>query len=823
MVSDWAACATPAGYDLTGAGRRHLHLPRPRHGRRRQHRAPRRTHVYTLDRSAPVAPIVTGATGADRTAPTPRRLSPPAAGTAQPAASSAARRSSATGRLRLAATTTCAQADGAYTFRVRATDAAGNTGAERPHVTLDRTTRPRRRSPAGRPAVRRTDARVQLHAEAGATPSAGIERGATGQRLGGCSTPQATTSPRRSTAPTPSASVRPTPPATRAPRHAHLHARPRRPGPPSITGAGRRRRERRHADVDVHRRGRLDLELPHRARRDGRQTGRPARGRAPPTSPPRSTAPTRSVSAPPTPPATPRPRPPTASRSTASPPWRRRCRGPDRPVERPGARVVVHRRGGRGDHLPRRARRDGHQRLGPVRQPALVRPLAAGRRRVHLPRPRDRRRAEHRRRRHPHVHPRPRRRRRADRDHRPERPSQDDTPTWGFTAEPGATTECRVVRGATEIIAWAPCATPHTFDIAARGRRRLHLRGPRDRPRRQHRRRRHPHLHARPHRSRRAAFTSIPAADSSDATPTWGLPPRPARRSSAASIAGPRSSSPGRACTTPHTPDLTAEVDGTYTLRVRATDAAGNTGADATSSYRSTASRRSRRRSPAARRPRTPGPRVVGGHRGGAASTCRVERGATVIDDWGPAPTRARTTSRSSSTAPTPSASARLTPRATRAPTAPRPTPWTARAHCADDDRRPERPVAGRHADVGVHGRDRRDDRCRVVRGATEVIAWTPCTSPRPSTSRRGRRHLHVRGPRDRPRREHRRRRHAHLHARPHRPGGADVHRAAAADSSDDTPTWPAPPKPADASAASSAARPSSPTGPPAPVRTRTT
>ncbi len=41
----------------------------------------------------------------------------------------------------------------------------------------------------------------------------------------------------------------------------------------------------------------------------------------------------------------------------------------------------------------------------------------------------------------------------------------DSTPTWAFTGEPGATFECRLMRGTTVISAVAPCASPATFNL----------------------------------------------------------------------------------------------------------------------------------------------------------------------------------------------------------------------------------------------------------------------------------------------------------------------------------------------------------------------
>ena len=315
----------------------------------------------------------------------------------------------------------------------------------------------------------------------------------------------------------------------------------------------------------------------------------------------------------------------------------------------------------------------------------------------------------------------------------PSGPSQDGTPTWGFTAEPGATTECRVVRGATEIVAWAACTSPQTFDIAAQadgvytfevratdpagntgaeGTRTYTL-----------------------DRTNPAAptFTSTPAADSSDATPTWGFSAEAGATFECRVDRGATVVVAWTACTTPYTPDLSGEVDGTYTLRVRATDTAGNTGADAPSSFRLD------RAAPVA-------PTLTGGPDGpsnnqapawsftaeaGAATTCRVERGATVIDDWGPCVSprtydlsmqvdgaytfRVRATDAAGNTGADGARTYTLDRVAPVAPTV------TGGPNGPSQDGTPTWDFT---AETGA------TTECRVVRGATEIVAWTACTSP---------------------------------------------------------------------------------------------
>src|SRR5439155_17809114 len=52
---------------------------------------------------------------------------------------------------------------------------------------------------------------------------------------------------------------------------------------------------------------------------------------------------------------------------------------------------------------------------------------------------------------------------------RPPSPGNDLSPTWSFTTEAGATTECRLDDASGVIDAWAPCTSPKSFDLAGLG------------------------------------------------------------------------------------------------------------------------------------------------------------------------------------------------------------------------------------------------------------------------------------------------------------------------------------------------------------------
>ena len=219
----------------------------------------------------------------------------------------------------------------------------------------------------------------------------------------------------------------------------------------------------------------------------------------------------------------------------------------------------------------------------------------------------------------------------------PSTPSNGQSPSWSFSGEAGATFQCRLTRGATTVSDWAACTSARSFSLAseADGTYTFSVRA-----------------------------TDAAANTGTAATSTYELDT--AAPSAATITAGQGGSGSGRtpswsftsetgatfecrldragtaiagwaACTSPRSYSLSAQADGTYTISVRARDAAGNTGAVATSTYLLDTT------APAAptlgTTPASPGnsraPSFGFSGETGASFQCRLDRGGTQVADWG--------------------------------------------------------------------------------------------------------------------------------------------------------------------------------------------
>jgi RNA polymerase sigma factor (sigma-70 family) len=163
--------------------------------------------------------------------------------------------------------------------------------------------------------------------------------------------------------------------------------------------------------------------------------------------------------------------------------------------------------------------------------------------------------------------------------------TNDATPTWAFTGEPGADFGCTLTQAAVVVFGPSPCSSPTTYDLILRpdGTYTLSVTQtdaagnvsdpatdsftldttPPDPP----------------------TITSAPPDITNDLRPTWAFMGEPGASfectltQAAVVVFGP---SP---CSSPITYDLTLRPDGTYTLAVTQTDAAGNVSDPATDSF----------------------------------------------------------------------------------------------------------------------------------------------------------------------------------------------------------------------------------------------
>jgi len=215
-------------------------------------------------------------------------------------------------------------------------------------------------------------------------------------------------------------------------------------------------------------------------------------------------------------------------------------------------------------------------------------------------------------------------------------PGTDATPTWSFTGEPGAPFTCELRRGAIVVSAAGACTSPVTPDLSAEpdGTYTFSVTqtdaagntGP---------------VASDHYTLDRAApvaptLTPVTPDPGTDATPTWSFTGEPGAPFTCELRRGAIVVSAAGACTSPVTPDLSAEVDGTYTFSVTQTDAAGNTGAVASDDYtldRTAAAPGLTPVSPDPGNDATPTWSFTG--EAGASFTCELRRGAMVVSAAG--------------------------------------------------------------------------------------------------------------------------------------------------------------------------------------------
>ncbi|MDP8975474.1 MAG: hypothetical protein M3N28_03750, partial [Actinomycetota bacterium] len=153
------------------------------------------------------------------------------------------------------------------------------------------------------------------------------------------------------------------------------------------------------------------------------------------------------------------------------------------------------------------------------------------------------------------------------------------------SGEAGAAFECELTNGATVVSAFGPCTSPKSYDLSTQpdGTYTLSVR--------------QTDAAANTSATATSGYTldrAVPVAPTltapspnpgNDATPTWSFSGEAGAAFECELTNGATVVSAFGPCTSPHSPDLAAQPDGTYTLSVRQTDAAANTSATATSGY----------------------------------------------------------------------------------------------------------------------------------------------------------------------------------------------------------------------------------------------
>jgi predicted phage tail protein len=209
-------------------------------------------------------------------------------------------------------------------------------------------------------------------------------------------------------------------------------------------------------------------------------------------------------------------------------------------------------------------------------------------------------------------------------------------PSWGFSLPAGTTAECRVERGSNVVSDWSACVSPYSADLAGRadGAYELAVRAVNGVGTRSTATRGAYTLDT--HAPAAPSIVAKPGAIGANPTPSWSFT---AEDGATLECRVERESdlvADWATCASPYAVTLVGRPDGTYTVSVRARDAAGNTGEAAQNSYRLLTSAPGAPRFTAA-----PGP--IGRTRDvtwsfsagdGDALECRLTRAGDVTADW---------------------------------------------------------------------------------------------------------------------------------------------------------------------------------------------
>jgi predicted phage tail protein len=166
----------------------------------------------------------------------------------------------------------------------------------------------------------------------------------------------------------------------------------------------------------------------------------------------------------------------------------------------------------------------------------------------------------------------------------PASPGNDPTVAWSFVVEAGATAECELTRGATVVEPFSPCSGSSSHDLAGRpdGDYAFRVRAVDDLGNRSNPATSSYTLDTTPPQ---VTITSAPATPGTSRNPTWSFTTEGGAATECSLTSGATTIAGYGACVSPVSFDLNGQPDGSYTLHVRATDAVGNAGPDATSAY----------------------------------------------------------------------------------------------------------------------------------------------------------------------------------------------------------------------------------------------